>query len=642
MVQYTVFHDTDTQNQVARDHQLLNIATDYFQFVTNFFEVINVSATHVYHSALELSPLSSIIRKVYYSQWAHPLPQVVTGAPDSWGPSTAVSTKHAYYLSSTWSPCGQFIAVAANEAVEIWDALTLKLLSTLKSAKAEAKFKHGLSYSPDGHSLAGCSDTAIVIWDTQTGGEVKRIGCEVTKNGLELVWSLDGKTIGAFSQQELGSIVIYIYNVSSGTTQPPCTLQSRDTPYVWAHDKSFWIATTAAWDSRSHRINIFEIGPTPTEIESFTFQSHSTLRAFSPTTYRISITTSIVGDSSHVPKLFIMDIHNSEILLQETGSYQHLSFSCDGSLFAAFTGDHLHIWGYTSSHYIQLRKFQQAPTPLQFSPTLSSILGCAGPLLHVLHLDNSSALLTKPLITTKSQLLDAFSPESTYIATAYHGESTITITNLHSQKPFPSQFIDTELKISAMVLTGNVLLVKGPETLVAWLLTEEGVVDGIVGNTRADINDSLWEMSIQALINRWARLLGQQGGSGDGAHLEFSVEDGIGAITLNESPIRVYHTGTGEILESAGMPLHLRSTWYKFQDECDLYHHDLCKHNQVLEHGWPVSQTTLQEGWVKDLEGKHRLWLYGHWRSAKNSVDWLHNATTLRLRNSSELVIIKF
>ena len=533
--------------------------------------------------------------------------------------------------------------MAANEAVEIWDALTLKLLFTLKSAKAAARFKHGLSYSPDGHSLAGCSDTAIVIWDTQTGGEVKRIECGVIKNGLELVWSLDGETICAVSQQELGSIIIHVYNVASGIALSPCTLQSRDTPYILAHDKSFWIVTTAAWDSRSHRINIFEIGPTPTEIESFPFQSHSTLRAFSPTTYRISITTSIVGDSSHVPKLFILDICNSEILLQETGSYQHLSFSCDGGLFAAFAGDHLHIWRYTSSHYIQWREFQQAPTPLQFSPTLSSILGCAGPLLHVLHLDNSPvALSKKPPTTTKNQLLDAFSPDSTYIATAYHGESTITITNLHSQKPFPSQFIETELEISAMVLTGNVLLVKGSETLVAWLLTEEGVVDGIVGNTRADRNDGLWEISTQALINRWARLLGQQGGSGDKEILEFSVEDGIGAITLNESVIRVYHTETGEVLKSAGIPLHFRSTWYKFQDECDLYYHNLYKHHQVLEHNWPVSQATLQEGWVKDPEGKHRLWLYGHWRSARNSVDWLHNAATLRLKNSSELVIIKF
>lgn len=196
-----------------------------------------------------------------------------------------------------------------------------------------------------------------------------------------------------------------------------------------------------------------------------------------------------------------------------------------------------------------------------------------------------------------------------------------------------------------MVLTGKVLLVKGPDTVVAWLLTEEGVVDGIFGNTRADRNDSLWDISLRAHAARWARLLGRGGGD-DNGHLEFSVEDEIAAIKLNGYVIRVYHTETGEILESAGAPRRLRSTWYRFhnrqQDECDLYHRSLCKQHRLPERDWPVSEATLQEGWVKDREGKHRLWLHARWRSAGNDVDWLYNTTTLRLGNSSELVIVKF
>jgi len=112
-----------TSNQVAKDHELLNTARDYFQFVTNFFEVINVSATHIYHSALELSPLSSTIWKFYYHQRPCPSPRVVIGIPESWDPSMAVSTKDSYYLSSTWSPCGQFFAAVIKEAVEIRDGL---------------------------------------------------------------------------------------------------------------------------------------------------------------------------------------------------------------------------------------------------------------------------------------------------------------------------------------------------------------------------------------------------------------------------------------------------------------------------------------------------------------------------------------
>jgi len=640
-------------HQVATEHRLLDTARDYFQFVTNFLEVIDVSATHIYHSALELSPLSSNVRKFYYNRRPHPSPRVVIGIPDSWDPSAAASSKHSYYLSSTWSPCGQFVAAAAEEAVEIRDALTLELLSTLQSTKVATRFRRGLAYSPDGCSLAGCTNTTVIIWDTQTGGEVTVIECEVAGDGLELVWSLDGKTIGTISPRVSGIHTVRTYEVSSGAMRSSSTVQSTGGTHFWAHDKSFRAAMTV--EGREGRtINIFEVGSTLAEIEPLNFRSHSDFEAFSPTTYRIS--ASVAGNRDRDPELLILDLHDSTVLLREAGHYLDLTFSPDGNLFAAFAGDHLHIWRYASGQYTRWRQFRQAPMVIQFSPTLSSILGDAG-VLHILHLGYSpTALAAESVVTTRNRPQDAFSPGSTYITTAHCGESTITITNLHSQDPSPSQFIDTDLEISAIVLTGNVLLVKGSDTVVAWLLTEKGVVDGILGNTRADRNDSLWEMSPwdsdrQDASSRdqnpsfWARLMQQERGDRDGdGDLGFSVGDGIAAIRRhNGHVIRVYHTGTGEILKSVEAPLR---TWYHFhhplRDECDLYHRDLRKRHRPVEHSWSVSQTTLQEGWVKDPEGKHRLWLHARWRSPQNDVEWFHNVTTLRLKNPSELVIVKF
>jgi len=634
---------TYVHNQVVGDHQLVYTARDYFHFVTTFFELINASATHIYHSALELSPLSSIVRKLYYHQRPLPSPRVVIGIPDSWDPSTAASTNHSYYLSSAWSPCSQFVAVVAEEAVEIWDALTLKLLSTLRPSRVTTRFRHGLAYSPDGRSLAGCSSTGIIIWDTQTGGVIKEVECGITGDGLELVWSLDGKAIGIISPPVLETLTVHTYDVVTGATLSSSTFRSRENPLLWAHEKSFRIVM-AAQGSKGWTIDIFEVGSNLTKIESFPFRLNCPFEAFSPTTYRVSL--SVAGDRDCDPELFIWDVRNSEVLLQESGHYWHFDFSPDGSFFAAFTGDRLSVWTYSSGRYTRRREFRQTPTPLQFSPSSSSILGCAGTLLRVLHLDHPPAAHTvEPVVAAPTRPQDAFSPDGTYIATAYRGKSTVKITNVRSQNPSPSQFVDTDMEISAMVLTGSVLLVKGPDTVVAWLLTDEGVVDGIFGNTRADRTDSLWEISLRALAARWARLLGRGGGDGD-RHLEFSVEDEIAAIKLNGYVVRTYRTGTGEILESVETPLHLRPTWYHFhnrqRDDCDLYHRDLCKNRERLEYDWPVSQSTLREGWVKDPEGKHRLWLHARWRSAGNDVDWLHNATTLRLGNSSELVIVKF
>ena len=570
----------------------------------------------------------------------------------------SLSANHSYYLSSTWSPCGQHIAAVTEGFLRIWDALTFKPLSTLQSAEVATRFRCGLAFSPDGYSLAGCSDTGIVIWDTQTGGVVKKIECGITGSGLELTWALDGKSIGIISSRVLETLTMHIYNVAMGTMLLSYTLQSRDKPYLWAHDKSFRIATTTGWD-KGYRINIFEIDSTLTKIESFPFKSYSNLRTFSPTTYRISV--SIPEDHTHSPELLILDIHNSEVLLQEAGSYGYSSFSPDADLFGAFNGNHLLIWRYTSGHYTQWRKFQQTPTPLQFSPTSSSILGNAGTLLHVIHSDYSPTTLTmESVATTHTIPQDAYSPHSNYIVTTHPGESTITITNLCSQNPSPSQFIDTNLDISKIVLTGNVLLVKGSDTVVAWLLTEEGIVDGVCGNRRADQKDSLWSISSQDLTLQgvssqeknpsfWERLLQRDHGGkqkGD-EYLEFSVGDGVAALRhRNGLGFYIYHTETGEILKPDKALLHPKQTWYRFhnphQDDCDLYHHNLYKHHKTLESDWSVSQSTLQEGWVKDPEGKHQLWLHAHWRLGGNSMDWLNKVTTLRLKNSSELVIIKF
>lgn len=561
------------------------------------------------------------------------------GTPNMWDPSTvSVSTKHSYFLSSTWSPCGQFFAVVSEKAAEIWGALTLKLLSTLELPEATTRFKHGLAYSPDGHSLAGCSRTAIIIWDTQTGGVAKKIECGVTGDQSELVWSLDGEKI-ALSLKVSKTLVVYVCKVASGTLQSPGKIQSTRSTQLWAYNESFQVMAMTGDALKGWMIDIFDVGSTLTKIQSYKFHSHPTLGVFSPATHRIVACTT--GGSNLDNKLFILEAQNSKVLLQETGQYWNHCFSPDGTVFAAVTKEYLVIWRYKSRQYIQWRKFQQASMSFQFSPASSSILGHAGPLLNVLHLDLSSTAAGESTITVHNQPLDAFSPTSTYIATTSYQETTVMITNFHSQNPLTSQVINTGLEILAMVLTGNVLLVKSSSKVVAWLLTEEGIVDGI-HNRRASYDDCIWEVSIQTNPSIWARFLLQESSSSESV-TGFSVKDAIAAINQNDHPIHVYHTGTGEILPVEKAP---PGSGYQFhhplQDHCNQYHHSLFQYNQPPKCDWPISQAMLREGWVRDPEGRHKLWLHPHWRSSQNDVDWLDNITTLRLRNRSLLVLIKF
>lgn len=558
------------------------------------------------------------------------------GAPNIWDPSTvSVSTKHPYFLSSTWAPCGQLVALVSEKAAEIWDALGLKLLSTLELPETTTRFKHGLAYSPDGHSLAGCCRAAIIIWDTQTGGVAKMIECKVAGDQPELVWSLDGERI-ALSLKTSRTLVVYTCEVASGTLQSSGKIQLARSTQLWAHNKSFQVMAMTGDVLEGWMIDIFDVGSTLTKIQSFPFHSYPTLGAFSPTTHRIAACTT--GGGNIDDKLLILEAKNSKVLLQETGKYWNHCFSPDGAVFASVTKEHLVIWRYTSRQYIQWRKFPQAPMSLQFSPTSSSILGHAGPLLNVLHLDHSSTTTGKSTNVDSNQPLDAFSPDSTYIATTCHQESTVTITNLHSQNPLTSQVIDTGLKILAMVLTGNVLLVKSSSKIIAWLLTEEGIVNGVC-NRRANCDDCIWEALIQTSSGIWARFMLQESSSSGGV-IGFSVKDDIVAISQNDHPIQVYHTRTGEILSVEKAPM---VTGYQFhhplQDHCNQYHRSLLQPSKC---DWPISQATLKEGWVKDPEGRYKLWLHPHWRSSQNDIDWLYNVTTLRLKNRSLLVLIKF
>jgi len=101
-------------------------------------------------------------------------------------------------------------------------------------------------------------------------------------------------------------------------------------------------------------------------------------------------------------------------------------------------------------------------------------------------------------------------PHGTYIMTSHPRKNTITITDLISQ--IPSQFIDTGAMISGLALTGNILLVVDSEMVVAWRLTEQGVVDGVFGNRWASHSDSIWTISpMLGTISPEFSLVGQVG-----------------------------------------------------------------------------------------------------------------------------------
>ena len=620
-------------SQVGRNEDLLNTARDCFCFLIKFFEPINASATHIYHSALELSPLSSIVRRLYYHQRLTLFPKVVIGIPDAWDSGTRLPGTTSF-TPFTWSPCGQFVATETKYAAEIRDPLSSELLTNFP--KPILGYGSTLAYSPNGYSLALLSDTSLTIWDIQTGGVIRHIEWYCGVNA-QLVWSLDGGTIATISQPKSPAMydqpqgwfththgIVQVYNIASGTTSTH-TLQSDGRPHLWAKDESFQVMTTTR-DDEAYTIDISEVGSTVNKIESFKIQpwrKDDVTKSFSPATYQISISTR--------NGICVLNVQNSKILLEKEGRFYSHCFSPNGNFFAAYQPSHsIQIWKYTSNHYILWREIAWAgkshtPSPLQLSPTLSAIMGGPHGILQVWHLDGPS-IATSP---KKHNPLAVFSCCGAYMATCQEGDSTVTITNLHSQTT--SQSINTDMEVEELALTCNVLSTLGSGIITAWQLTEEGVVDGVFGNREAGCSDAIWAVPAPTGGSQTATVVDQS----------VVISDGKPEQTVWHA----YHMKTGEILEPSQASKSLSTQRYSYWARRNEPYHLHCyklKHGTPPKGDWSALCDTVQEGWVKDPEGRHQLWIPAEWRVYPPDVAWCYKVRTLQLHPSTGMVAIVF
>ena len=530
------------------------------------------------------------------------LPRVAIGAPDTWDQTVSISTRGVYYKLCTWSPCGRFIATGTQKAVEIRSQLTLELLTVLnKPCETPASCK-GLAYSPDGRSLACVTaDAVIVIWDVQTGGAAKEIESRLgIIYSLSMVWSLDGRIIGVADSGV--DIRVRTYDAVSGAILFHKQLSCHIVPPLWACQESVRFVTL---DMDDRFLGIFEVGRTldricPLHFPPRVFPNHHTYRStFSPTTYRLF---DLKDD-----RLSVHQSSTPDALLVEDGYFSSPCFSSDGGFLAASShrDSAIIIWKYDSGCYVPWKKFpcRRNINSLAFSPTSSSILGnLVGGVLQVWRLDD-------PPISPEAcrQEYTGLSRSGNHLITANESEEIVTITNIHTQ--VPSQLIDTGLKIRGLVVTNSVLLVTGSETTVAWLLTGEGVVDGVDGGRRADRSDSIWTIQLPF-----------------GRKPEFKLKEQVGAIKRGKDICVLFNTETGEVLQPDQAPKRFGHSW-------NLFGQTFCGRDYLRFHNPPRpsaspkgSQTTLpvtlSEGWVEDYNRRRRLWMPVEWRAS----GWDHNA----------------
>ena len=158
-------------------------ANDCLRFTMHFFQPIQQSTQHIYHSALPLSPTSSI-----FSSMSSPEQTRIShfyGRPGHWG--SVVRTIPGDFTCMTTIGRGstaQIAAACGDRTVRIYDSVTGDLRLSLSPAFPIQEMT-GL---PDG-SILVCTHSGsplITLWDIQTGGLVQTFTSE---------WGVESTTV---------------------------------------------------------------------------------------------------------------------------------------------------------------------------------------------------------------------------------------------------------------------------------------------------------------------------------------------------------------------------------------------------------------------------------------------------------------
>ena len=183
------------------DGPLLDLATDCLRFTLHFFRPIQMSAQHIYHTALPLSPETSIIRSWFlesHSSWEEDWTtrQVSSSSiPATWGPTLRTIKADSGCFTHVIAAGQRIVAVCEDDTVNVYDGVTGVLKFLLNAPRQVTKVES----SPDGSVLFFAHQSAceITVWDTQTGGLIYTLSTDFEISDIAV--SLKGKYLATRS-----------------------------------------------------------------------------------------------------------------------------------------------------------------------------------------------------------------------------------------------------------------------------------------------------------------------------------------------------------------------------------------------------------------------------------------------------------
>jgi WD40 repeat protein len=216
-------------------------ANEYFRFTMHFFPLIQQSAPHIYHSALPLSPESSIFRTMSLSQKT----QIFGfyGGPDNWGPvlRTIKGTPRGFVCMTIvgHGSTARIAAAGSDGTVYIYGSVT----GALRLSLSPPHPTQTITGSLDG-SILFCTHRggpSITLWDIQTGGLVHTftLATEATDTAV----SMNGRYLAC----GLSDTTVDIWEVANRTAGPALWSGSPITCLCWlAPEERLMVAVGAS------------------------------------------------------------------------------------------------------------------------------------------------------------------------------------------------------------------------------------------------------------------------------------------------------------------------------------------------------------------------------------------------------------
>ena len=643
-----------------------------------FFEVISLSAPHIYHSALPLSPQTSIIREMY-KQYTHPLPRVVRGLPSSWDPTAVISHSDISPYNAVWSPCNRVIAIVDDRAVVILDAATLSRLDTFEIPSARYYYEYWQpSFSPDGHCLTLLGVGELISWDLQTGGPLGAIpsgfkrGADPNLGPFSSTYSEDGKAIAvacsswnSHSFDRYYYTFIRTYDLSRTEAGPRCVPEGRIIEPIWTHGKCIRFVTINPGSVAVSEVE-FTLKNPPVEVESLPISDKivgGERFLFLPSLSRLAF---LLRDTIQV-----WDAKAAKLLLKSAfkpcdSNSSHLpagSFSSDGRFFACLDESTVVlVWKESPTGYVLHQKLQFVTSNLSILPRISPsgesiFVSSDQRAFHLWHTRDQVPFL--PSVSAcnfhKNNFTLAFSPDERSAAFAREGGSEVTI--FHPLAGDLQLAVDTDMRVVCLGMTGSALIVVGEEKIGTWDLpggdcTFNASIDDSVRTTTLDRN--------QGTLDR------DQGTPELGSiSPNFSRIAVLSGPSYNR-PLRIYDIFTGRCLTSAEAG---EALWVAFtQDGHEVWTFSTLfglKGWEIVEDNGsgpirleprdrdvypsgalpfvsPRGYEVTGDGWVLSVTQKRLLWLPHHWRSQAWQVAWSGQFLGLLHGELSEVVILEF